>query len=86
MRPTIATAWTSRRIRCIRNMTTPMRAPIAGIANRAAFDKQLSQLWEEAQRTQRPLGLILLDVDHFKKFNDTYGHRTGDAVLKAVAS
>lgn len=59
---------------------------LTGIANRAAFDKQLAHLWDEAARTQRPLGLILLDVDHFKRFNDGYGHRTGDAVLKAVAA
>lgn len=59
---------------------------LTGIANRAAFDKHLTKLWEDALRAGRPMALILLDVDHFKKFNDSYGHRTGDEVLRAVAS
>src|SRR6185369_13231377 len=50
------------------------------ISNRAAFDRHLAHLWDDALRNGRPLGLILLDVDHFKRFNDAHGHRTGDAV------
>ena len=59
---------------------------LTGIPNRAAFDRRLCEAWAEAVRASRPLGLVMLDVDHFKKFNDTFGHRTGDAVLKSVAN
>lgn len=57
---------------------------LTGIANRAAFDDRLVKLWEETSRKQCPIALVMLDVDHFKKFNDSFGHQTGDAVLKAV--
>ncbi|MCG3129002.1 MAG: hypothetical protein CHACPFDD_03898 [Phycisphaerae bacterium] len=55
------------------------------IANRAAFDQRLTEELEKASRAGHQLGLIMMDVDHFKKFNDTHGHRAGDAVLQAVA-
>ena len=42
--------------------------------------------FEEARRTGKPISLLLCDIDHFKKFNDTWGHQTGDQVLKLVAS
>jgi diguanylate cyclase (GGDEF)-like protein len=58
---------------------------LTGIANRAAFDKRLGEIWEATLRSGQPIALAMLDIDHFKKFNDTYGHRTGDAVLQAVA-
>lgn len=58
---------------------------LTGIPNRAAFDHEWHKRWQEAAQAQRPIGLILLDIDHFKKFNDRYGHRTGDAVLREVA-
>lgn len=59
---------------------------LTGIANRAAFDARLAELWDQAVAKGTPIALVLLDVDHFKKFNDTHGHQTGDAVLKVVAS
>jgi len=57
---------------------------LTGIANRAAFDDRLIKLWDESSRKQCPIAMIMVDVDHFKKFNDSFGHQTGDAVLKAV--
>lgn len=58
---------------------------LTGIANRAAFDERLAALWREVCARQVSIAVLLIDVDHFKRFNDTYGHQTGDAVLKAVA-
>lgn len=59
---------------------------LTGVANRAAFDQRLAEELEGALAGGRSLGLIMLDVDHFKRFNDTYGHRAGDEVLRGVAA
>ena len=58
---------------------------LTGIPNRAAFDQKFPEMWREVMKKGLSIAVIMLDVDHFKKFNDTFGHRTGDAVLKAVA-
>jgi len=58
---------------------------LTGIPNRRAFDERLEQLLEEAKHQQTPLSLILIDVDAFKSYNDTYGHLKGDECLKEVA-
>lgn len=58
---------------------------LLGIYNRAAFNEKLLEAFERAQRYARALSVILMDVDHFKKFNDTFGHPAGDDVLKSVA-
>ncbi len=58
---------------------------LTGISNRRAFDDRLGTYIAEFQRTKTPVSLILLDVDHFKKFNDTHGHLAGDKVLQGVA-
>jgi len=56
------------------------------LANRAAFDKRLDEEVQIASAENRSLGLIMLDVDHFKNFNDTHGHRAGDEVLRKLGS
>lgn len=58
---------------------------LTGIPNRRAFDERLEHLLEEAKQQQTPLSLILIDVDAFKSYNDTYGHLKGDECLKEVA-
>lgn len=58
---------------------------LTGTGNRAAFDDALSREIELAHRYQRPLGMIMIDIDHFKKVNDTFGHATGDCMIRALA-
>jgi diguanylate cyclase (GGDEF)-like protein len=58
---------------------------LTGISNRRNFERMLVQEWNRAIRTGLPLGLIILDVDHFKRFNDRYGHQAGDGCLLALA-
>jgi len=58
---------------------------LTGIKNRRYFDIAYQKAYERAFRDQEPLTVILVDVDHFKQFNDTYGHQAGDEVLKLVA-
>jgi diguanylate cyclase len=59
--------------------------PLTGIANRKAFEAALQKNMQDAQRVGGFLSLLNLDIDFFKKFNDTHGHQTGDQVLKLVA-
>lgn len=58
---------------------------LTGIPNRKFFDGRLKEAVREAVRSKEPLSLLLCDIDHFKRFNDTYGHQIGDQVLKLVA-
>jgi len=55
------------------------------LANRRHFDEFLQQLWSRAQQNGDELALLMMDIDHFKRYNDHYGHPAGDACLKAVA-
>jgi diguanylate cyclase (GGDEF)-like protein len=59
---------------------------LTGIPNRRSFDAAFEQEWHHAARSGQPLALIMGDVDHFKRYNDTYGHQRGDECLKAVAA
>lgn len=61
------------------------RDPLTGVNNRAALDNALEQEINLAKRHDTPLSVIILDIDKFKYINDTYGHSTGDTVLKRIA-
>ncbi len=61
------------------------RDSLTGIANRRLFDESLERETARSQRLGAPLSLVVFDVDHFKQINDTFGHLTGDAVLREVA-
>jgi len=63
-----------------------MTDALTGIANRRQFDKALAVSSQEASNNGAPLSLIMIDIDHFKRFNDTHGHQMGDQVLKLLAS
>ncbi|MFW6366640.1 MAG: GGDEF domain-containing protein, partial [Spirochaetota bacterium] len=60
--------------------------PLMGIGSRHNFNHQGHLLFAQAKRYRRELSLLIIDVDHFKKINDTYGHDTGDIVLKKIAA
>ena len=61
------------------------RDRLTNLANRGFFDESLARLGALAARSGEPVAVAMFDVDHFKKFNDTYGHQAGDAALRAVA-
>ncbi|OAF15338.1 sensor domain-containing diguanylate cyclase [Bradyrhizobium neotropicale] len=84
-------------VETLRDLTDQKRAEMAlkelatkdgltGLSNRRSFDEMLLTEWARAQRTQKPLALLYVDVDHFKLFNDLHGHQTGDECLRAVAT
>ncbi|MFC1685002.1 diguanylate cyclase [Pseudomonadota bacterium] len=58
---------------------------LTGVANRRRFDEYIQHEWNRAQRTGLPLSLLMIDIDDFKAYNDTYGHQAGDDCLKQVA-
>ncbi|MDR3299542.1 MAG: diguanylate cyclase [Candidatus Accumulibacter sp.] len=59
--------------------------PLTDIANRRSFDDHMSREWGGAMRECEPISLLMMDIDKFKVYNDTYGHPQGDALLKAFA-
>lgn len=59
--------------------------PLTGLANRRLFFTQFEREYARVRRTHEPFSVVLMDIDHFKAVNDTYSHKTGDLVLKAVA-
>jgi diguanylate cyclase (GGDEF)-like protein len=84
-------------VETLRDMTTEKKAQIelerlaahdglTGLTNRRGFDERLDAELSRAIRDQQSMALIMIDVDHFKRFNDTYGHQLGDECLREVAS
>jgi diguanylate cyclase (GGDEF)-like protein len=57
---------------------------LTGLPNRRYFDEALAREWRRAQRARAPLGLLMIDADHFKSFNDRFGHQAGDELLVAL--
>jgi diguanylate cyclase (GGDEF)-like protein len=58
---------------------------LTGVANRRAFDERLDAEWRRCGRAGAPMALLLIDIDHFKQYNDYYGHQAGDTSLKQAA-
>jgi diguanylate cyclase (GGDEF)-like protein len=61
------------------------RDGLTGLYNRRRYDKDVDRLWRQSRRENSQLTLLLVDIDHFKAFNDLYGHQAGDDALKRVA-
>ncbi len=62
-----------------------IRDPLTGLFNRRYFDESIAREVARAFRAKKPLSIVMADIDHFKKFNDRFGHAAGDEVLKAVS-
>ena len=65
---------------------TALQDGLTGIHNRRRLDEHLQRVWHQCIRENKPLALLFADLDHFKAYNDRYGHQAGDEALKAVAS
>ncbi len=63
-----------------------LRDELTRLLNRREFQRILTEEWDRSMRFKRPFSLIMVDIDYFKKINDTHGHQTGDEVLRHVAS
>ena len=63
-----------------------IRDPLTGLLNRRAFDEELRWIWKQAKDQPFSIGLLVVDIDHFKAVNDSYGHVVGDQVLKECAA
>lgn len=61
------------------------RDGLTGLKNRRAFDEHLPRAWQQALRDRRSMAVVMIDVDHFKAFNDRYGHQAGDDALQRVS-
>lgn len=59
---------------------------LTGLANRRHFDEEMQQEWRRAARQQSPVSVLMIDIDHFKHYNDTLGHVNGDSALRKAAS
>ncbi len=65
---------------------TALQDGLTGIHNRRRFDDHLQRTWSQSIRDRKPMALLLADIDHFKAYNDRYGHQAGDEAMKAVAA
>jgi len=83
----VARARTQLRVKALTDELRAMASTdgLTGVANRRSFDEALAREWRRQQRSGQPLSLLLVDVDHFKAYNDHYGHQGGDACLRSVA-
>lgn len=61
------------------------RDGLTGVMNRRAFDEHLRRVWQQALRDRRQIALLMIDIDHFKAYNDHHGHQAGDSTLRQVA-
>ncbi|MDT9110825.1 GGDEF domain-containing protein, partial [Escherichia coli] len=59
---------------------------LTGLHNRRSFNRQFERLWRQAQRNDQAIALLLCDIDHFKAYNDCYGHQAGDRALQRVGA
>jgi len=62
------------------------RDPLTGLKNRRSFDEHLQRAWQQALRDTRTVGVLMVDVDEFKRYNDLYGHQAGDEALRRVGA
>ncbi|MCL1885060.1 MAG: diguanylate cyclase [Defluviitaleaceae bacterium] len=88
--PEIVTLRVGVHMQLINNMRIIQRFSLTdgltGVNNRRCFDQQFESEWNRAARNSSPISMLMLDIDHFKKFNDTHGHLNGDHALKTFAS
>ena len=87
--PAIVKLRVNNQIKMLENLHTIERLSmidqLTDLPNRRSFDFRLKEEWERAMREQTPISILILDVDNFKNYNDTYGHQQGDVALQAVA-
>jgi diguanylate cyclase (GGDEF)-like protein len=60
------------------------RDSLSGLMNRRAFDEHLMRIWKQGLRDQRVVAILMIDLDHFKQFNDSFGHQAGDRAIRAA--
>ncbi|MDR3323102.1 MAG: diguanylate cyclase, partial [Zoogloeaceae bacterium] len=88
-RPTVVKVRVDTQIKIVRQIRASETAshtdPLTGIANRRQFDERLALEWRRAVREKSPIAFLMMDIDKFKTYNDTYGHPQGDTLLKTVA-
>jgi len=89
LKPNVVKLRVRNQIRIVNQVRTierlSMTDQLTEIPNRRSFDSRLNMEWRRATREKKPISLLMLDVDKFKAYNDTYGHQQGDNVLRAVA-